>query len=49
MEQLGEHHQQIRITQNTKARICELLTIKEQLDLGVKDYRDDVVKTFFVL
>lgn len=44
-EQLGEHRQQTTTAQNTKARISELLAIMEQLDLSVKDYRDDVVKT----
>ncbi len=44
-DQLGEHKQQTLATQNTHARISELLTIMEQLDLSVKDYRDDVVKT----
>ncbi|MEG2060193.1 MAG: recombinase family protein, partial [Lachnospiraceae bacterium] len=40
----GEHTQQIRTSQNTHARISELLTIMEQLDLSVKEYRDDAVK-----
>ena len=43
-EQLGKHKQQTLITQNTKARIGELLAIMEQLDLSVKEYRDDVVR-----
>lgn len=43
-DQLGEHNQQIRTSQNTHARISELLAIMEQLDLSVKDYRDDAVK-----
>lgn len=44
-DQLGEHKRQTLATQNTHARISELLTVMEQLDLSVKDYRDDVVKT----
>ncbi|MEG2356895.1 MAG: recombinase family protein [Clostridia bacterium] len=43
-DQLGEHTQQTRTGQNTHARISELLTIMEQLDLSVKEYRDDAVK-----
>lgn len=43
-DRLGEHNQQIRTSQNTHARISELLDIMGQLDLSVKEYRDDAVK-----
>ena len=44
--QLGERKQQALISQNTEARIHELLHLLDTTDLSVKEYRDDVVKSF---
>ena len=44
--QLGERKQQALISRNTEARIHELLHLLDTTDLSVKEYRDDVVKSF---
>ena len=44
--QLGERKQQALISRNTEALIHELLHLLDTTDLSVKEYRDDVVKSF---
>jgi len=42
--QLGEHREQAILSQNTQARIHELLYMMENIDLSLKEYREDVVR-----
>lgn len=42
--QIGEHQEQAMLSQNTQARIHELLYMMENTDLSLKEYRKDVVK-----